>query len=82
MENLQQTSSPRKGSPKTQMELGGKPLQVLWIDCKVESINKMEHHMQRHRRVRLQKEAVRRAVAGLQPPEVRDENEDTPCSSP
>lgn len=75
--NSTATSSGEKDSCSDPMAGGKSPL-LVWIDCKVESTpNKREHWTKTQSRNQKQKSAVRKALAGLRPPEVPGESKAT-----
>jgi hypothetical protein len=75
--NSTRTSSGEKDSSSDLMAGGKNPL-LVWIDCKVESTpNRREHWTKTRSRNRSQKLAVRKVLAGLNPPEVPGESKST-----
>lgn len=75
--NSTRTYSGEKDSSSDLMAGGKNPL-LVWIDCKVESTpNKREHWTKTQKRNQSQKVAVRKALAGLRPPEVPGESKAT-----
>lgn len=71
-------SSGEKVSPKHPMALGANQPLLLWISTKVESTaNLREHWTHASKRKQLQREAVKKAVAGILPPKVPEESEGT-----
>ena len=75
--NSTRTSSGKKDSSSDPMAGGKNPL-LVWIDCKVQSTpNKREHWTKTQSRNRSQKLAVKKALAGLNPPVVPGESKAT-----
>ena len=75
MKDSHPSYSRKKDLSKKRTGHGSNQPLLIWIDCKVEStVNKREHHMVSHKRSKLQREAVRRAVADLDPPSVPEES--------